>query len=336
MKIDKNDLLHALDRVSAALNNKENIMDSFIFREGRVRTFNDEVSISHPTDLDIEGMVQADRFYKLINKMDGDTALKITQVDNEIQIQGENVRAGVRLRDVITFVIDDIDTPQNEWHKIPKNMFIAMQECLFCASKDTNKPVITCLYCDSERNAIYATDGYRISKVKFSEELKQSFLIPVTVVNKLIKYNFTHYQIQKNWGHFKDGQEETVFSFRSVAGDFPVQGIEEYFLDEETTNIKLPKNMSAILDRAGVFAQDQDVYIEIVGKQLTVAGQNEFGWIKEHCEIENKSEQNFKFLINSSFLQQILNKICTVNITESFVKFSNDNFKHLIILITDI
>ena len=69
------DLLKALEIVKPGLASKEIIQQttSFAFIEGRVVTFNDEISISHPVpDLDIQGAVQADELYKFLKKTKAD------------------------------------------------------------------------------------------------------------------------------------------------------------------------------------------------------------------------------------------------------------------------
>jgi len=72
MKIKKDDLKRALEIVKPGLANKEIIEQSgsFAFIEGRVVTYNDEISVSHPIkDLEITGTIRAEELYKFLGKI---------------------------------------------------------------------------------------------------------------------------------------------------------------------------------------------------------------------------------------------------------------------------
>ena len=67
MKVNKEKLRQALEIVRPGLANKEVIEQatSFAFMDGRVVTYNDEISISHPVEgIEIEGAVKADQLYQ--------------------------------------------------------------------------------------------------------------------------------------------------------------------------------------------------------------------------------------------------------------------------------
>ena len=69
MKLNKTDLQKALEIVKPGLANKEMIehSTSFAFIGGRVVTYNDEISLSHPVEgLEIEGAIHAEELYKLL------------------------------------------------------------------------------------------------------------------------------------------------------------------------------------------------------------------------------------------------------------------------------
>ena len=71
MKITKDELINTLKAVRPGLAAKEIIEQStnFIFKDNTVATYNDEIMITHPTDLDLEGAVQASHFFTLLNKV---------------------------------------------------------------------------------------------------------------------------------------------------------------------------------------------------------------------------------------------------------------------------
>ena len=68
----KSDILQALTIVKPGLSSKDVIeqANSFAFIDGRIITYNDELSISHPIPgLAIEGAIKADVLYGLLSKI---------------------------------------------------------------------------------------------------------------------------------------------------------------------------------------------------------------------------------------------------------------------------
>ena len=338
--MQKQELLKALEAVRPGLAKNDLIEQttSFAFMDKRVVTFNDEISVSYPIDIGITGAVRAEELYALLHKIipKKDDQIDIEQAENEIRIHGKRTTAGVKLQNEINLPLDEVDEVQEEWHPVPKDLFEALKLCAFSASKDMTRPILTCLCCNAKKGAVYSSDSYRISK-RLLKGLEQSFLIPATVASELVKYNFTHYQVQENWVHFKDEQDGTLFSFRTVEGEFPIERVEEYLQEGEESYVELPADMRGALDRAGIFAKresviDQEVQIEIKGNCLTVTGRGEYGWLTEKMKIDNSIGKDCSFLINPNFLQQVLDLTNKFNVTETFARFTGPEFTHLLAL----
>ena len=70
MKINRQELLKALTAVKPGLTSVEILEQStsFVFKKGRVYTYNDEIAISHPVDKSLSGVVSAKEFYELLNR----------------------------------------------------------------------------------------------------------------------------------------------------------------------------------------------------------------------------------------------------------------------------
>ena len=88
MKINKSDLVSALEKVKSGLSSKEAILQStsFAFLGGNVVTYNDEISLSHPVEgLEITGAVQATELYQLLKKLKQEE-ISLEVSENEILI----------------------------------------------------------------------------------------------------------------------------------------------------------------------------------------------------------------------------------------------------------
>jgi len=334
----KQEILKALEAVKPGLAHKDLIEQStsFAFMKNRVVTFNDEISVSYPIDIGIEGAVRAEEFYSLLNKIKTkkDDEIELTQEENEIRITGKKIIAGIKLQSEINLPLDEIDEMGDNWEEVPKELFSALKLCVFTASRDMSRPILTCLHCSESKEAVYASDSYRISKANVAG-IKQGFSIPATIINELVKYNFSHYQVKPNWIHFK-GEDGILFSFRTIEGEFPVEACEEN-LNVSGEKIHFPSEMGEVLERSEIFAKretplDQEVQINIKGKRLTVSGQGDSGWIKEKMSVSNTVKKEINFVINPIFLQQILKETTACVVGEQLILFSSKAFKHAIVL----
>ena len=80
MKIKKEELLKALAAVKPGLSSKDVIEQStsFAFMGGHVVTYNDEIAVRYPVDLEIEGAIRANELYSFLSK------IKDKEIDLEV------------------------------------------------------------------------------------------------------------------------------------------------------------------------------------------------------------------------------------------------------------
>ena len=149
--MNKTDLQNALEIVKPGLANKEMIEQStsFAFIDGRVVTYNDEISLSHPVEgLEIEGAIQAEQLYKLLSKIKQDE-IEVTTENAEIIFQAGKMKAGLTLQQEIKLPLDEISKP-GKWKTLPddfvKYIRMAMQVC----SQDMSRPVLTCVHVNED------------------------------------------------------------------------------------------------------------------------------------------------------------------------------------------
>ena len=105
MKTNRTALLAILQAVKPGLANKEILEQStsFIFAQGEVLTYNDEVAVRHPLpdDLPLEGAVQAKELFALPNKLKDDE-ISLETTENELLVSGQKTKAGIRLQATTT------------------------------------------------------------------------------------------------------------------------------------------------------------------------------------------------------------------------------------------
>ena len=137
MKIKKQELIKALEVVKPGLAQKEMIEQStsFAFMEGRVVTYNDEISISHPVkDLDIMGAVKADKLYGFLNKVKAEE-IDLQIDDSEIRLTAGKSKAGLVLQAEMKLPLDEIGKI-GKWTKVPEGLLDAIKFASFSCSND--------------------------------------------------------------------------------------------------------------------------------------------------------------------------------------------------------
>ena len=211
MKIEKEKLIKALEIVKPGLASKEMIEQStsFAFMGGRVVTYNDEISISHPVeDMDITGAVKADELYKLLGKLKTKT-IQLVIKNNEIRLKSGKALAGITLQEEIQLPLEELGD-FGEWFPVPALLMEALHFCMFSASVDMSRPVLTCVHV-SDSGFVESCNNFRLTRYELGEESPVGdFLIPVSSVKSLVKYSITQLASGQGWIHFKS-KDDTIF-----------------------------------------------------------------------------------------------------------------------------
>jgi len=332
--MQKQELITALEKVKPGLANKDFIEQStsFAFMDGKVITYNDEISISHPVkDLKIEGAVQAEELYQFLSKTKT-KEIKITTTDNEVQIKSGKSKAGLTLHNEIKLPLKEMKS-QGKWKSLPDGIIEAMKFTMFSCSRDMSKPVLTCVNVTDKY--VEASDNFRITRYKIPSIPVKSFLIPVTSVRELIKYEVKKIAEGEGWIHFKT-EDGTVFSCRIFEDTFP--DVSRYMKVKGET-VLFPRSIKSLLDQASVFVKednklDEAVAIFISDRNIRVKGKGDAGWFEGEAKIQYKGSP-ISFSVNPTFLQDILDKLTSCIIGENVMKFSGNNWDHVISLNAD-
>lgn len=332
MKINKTELQKALEIVKPGLANKEIIEQStsFAFMGDRVVTYNDEISISHPVKgLDLTGAIPAQELYQLLRKTKKDE-LELSLEGAEILISSGRDKAGLTLSREITLPLDEFTLPE-KWKKVPTNLLSAIKFCSFSCSRDMSRPVLTCVHVRKD-GVVEASDSFRITQYQTEKLPVDTLLIPASSAQHLVNLDATEMAEGDGWGHFRT-KEGTIFSCRVFADNYPDTS---RFFTAEGTEIKLPKNLGDILDKAGIFAKQdftlaQKTEITIADNKMTVRTENVAGWFEAQTNIRYKGDP-ISLAINPQFLQEIAEKELTCIVGTSLLRFEGENWKHVVAL----
>lgn len=335
MKVNKEQLEHALVTVKPGLADKEVIEQttSFAFMEGRVVTYNDRISISHPVPgLDITGAILATNLYKLLGKVtfaedDKEKEVEIKLIDNELVLSKSNgkMKAGFTIESEIKLPVEEAYSKMGEWKKLPADFNKFLGLAAGSCGKDMSKPKLTFVHVNKE-GFIEGADGFRLTKCELKEEIPvDTFLLPAEAVPEVTRLNPTMIAEGQGWIHFQN-DEETIISCRIASEEYTYN---TNFTEVTGHEIMLPKDITEILDRAGIFAKreheiEESVRIEIKGKVLRMRASNDLSWLEEEVPINYKEPLSFS--ITPYLLRQIIkeNRVCIIS--EDKLKFSGDGW----------
>ena len=328
----KSDLQVALEIVKPGLSGNEVIEQStsFAFINGRVTTYNDEISISHSIpDCGITGAVKAEELYQYLRKIKkDDVELEVT--GNEIIISSGKSRAGLILQQEIKLPLEEIGE-RGDWQPLPSNFLKGLKFAIPSCSTMSSRPILTCVHVSS-KGYIEASDSYRISRLTLNDDLLvKTFLIPSSSAQTVLRLNPIQIAEGNGWIHFQT-ESGTILSCRIFEDKFPDI---EPFTVVNGSKITLKESISEILDRAMVFSKRDDSKSEMITLSfkegvLTVSSESEVGWFKETQRV--KFMENVTFTITPSFLKDILKETQEFTYNKSALRFEGEDWFFVVAL----
>lgn len=347
MKINRKQLLETLNQLKPGLANKEIIEQStsFIFAEGRVLTYNDEVAVQCPVEgIGFVGAVKAKEFTALLEKLK-DEEIDINVADNgaELVVTTKKASAGIRLEQDTTSIHDilkGVGEPE-EWWDLPSTFLPAALFCSFSAGSDMTKPLLTCL-CFSGRDA-WSSDNFRATHYDMGAaaelQFQEPLLIPATTVKELKSYNPIEFSTTNGWAHFRT-DAGVVFSCRVMEGAYPEEALRRIVFPAKGTveqKVKLPEGMAEALERAGIFssgtankiANDNRVSISLSEGGLTLRGEGPAGWFEETSRVRYQGG-DVEFEVSPDVLLEILTHTHEATIGERVLRFKGEHFTHTV------
>lgn len=327
-QINRAELQAALELVRPGLANKETIEQatSFAFMSGRVVTYNDEISVSHPVDgLDIDGAIQAEELYKLLSKMKGEI-IEIEVNGGEVLITSGKSKAGLTMSEEVTLPLEEIGET-GKFKRLPESFLKHLSFAVSSCSTNSAKPILGCVNIRKD-GIVEASDGYKISYCTMEKELAvNTFLLPSGSIKEVIKLKPRSISEGKGWIHFKT-ETGTVLSCRTMEGDsFPNV---KRFLDIEGVQFSFPKDIKEILDKASIFKKGETLFEEVVqvtlqkGK-IVFRSESEVGWFEEETPIKY-SGSTLTFKIALYILREILNHTKECIVGETMIKFEGEDW----------
>jgi DNA polymerase III sliding clamp (beta) subunit (PCNA family) len=332
MKLNKEELKKALELVKPGLANKEVIEQStaFAFINGRVVTYNDEISVSHPiAGLEITGAIRAEELYKFLAKVKTEE-IDVTLNGEEIQLKAGRATSGFTLITEIRLPLEEEIVTTGKWFKLPEKFLEFLRFTATGCSSNMSDPKLTCVHIN-KAGFIESSDNMRITHCTLPKELPiVTCLIPATSVNTIVKLNPVKVSEGNGWVHFRTA-DDTVISCRTFKETFVDTA--KYLGETKGVKIELPAKLKEILDLAIIFTSKEQgieptVDIELDGKFITVKSQSESSWFKERAQVKYAGEP-IAFTIVPNLLKDILSHTNECLLAGSLLYFKGDDWTYI-------
>lgn len=330
MKIQKENLMTALELVKPGLANKDLIEQStsFAFMDGCIVTYNDEISISAPVSgIDFEGAIKADELYKLLSRLKTEE-IDISQTESEVILVSGKTTAGLKLQTEINLPLNEIGK-FGKWKPLPDDFLEFLEIAMVSCASDMSQPVLTCVHV-AKNGHIESSDNFRITRCTLEKEMPvESFLLPATSAKEVVMLNPIEIAEGEGWIHFRTDYGLTI-SCRVFEDAFPDVAP---LLEGKGIDIELPAGLVDVLDRAGIFAKrdhllDETIFISIENKKLKVRAESDSGWIEEIMNVRYKDEP-FSFSISPYLLKDVLKETTTCILCENKIRFDGPGWIYI-------
>ena len=333
MNISVKEFLSLLNKVQPGLSKKETLEQSthFVFKDGRVYTFNDEVAVSVKSgfELDFEGAVPSKELLSFLNKTKEET-LRIREKSGELLFIGKRTQMGLFMESTISLPVDEVKIPKT-FSPIPKNFLDAVSFCLFSAGSDSATPALMCIHV--AETFVETCDGFRMTRKALCSPMPIKMgLIPASSARFFSEYKIDKCAANKGWVHFKE-DSGLVFSCRVEELEFPNM---EPFLKVKGDKVVIPESVVDNLERCAIFSKSDHEYqrtVEITFQEgkMIIYGDGEFGWIKEKVDVDYTGP-SLNFIVSPKHLKDILTTKQTVTVGDGHLKFHGEDFDHVICL----
>lgn len=327
MNVKREDFLNDLEMVKSGLSPREFIEQSscFVFQDGRVMTFNDEVACQKEIGVNITGAVQATALLDILQKLE-DPFLKVTENEKgELEFAGKRKRFGITKDAEIFLPIDRVERPE-KWRPLPKEFTEAVGMVQHCVSGDESKFLLTCVHIAPAW--VEACDNCQIMRCNVKLGLKDSVLVRGTSLRDLAALAMDEVALTKSWIHFRN-QAGLVYSCRRYSEAYPAI---DHFLNGKGHPIVIPKGMAKASERAGVFAVDptgeSQVLVQLTSGKIRVQGTGTTGWYREVGKVAYTGP-DIEFSISPLLLKQISENYSEATISKKTLSVQGGHWQYV-------
>ena len=329
MQVNREKLLSALESVSPGLASRELIEQSgcFVFRAGKVITFNDEVacSISSPLGNEVEGAVTAKPLLELLSKLTEDE-LDVKLADGKLQIKGKGRRAEIVTDAEVKLPVETVEIPE-EWTKLEPDFLegLGIVQSVAAAGKDANF-VLTCVHLHPDH--LESCDNFQAVRYPVKTGVAESCLIRQVSVKHVPPLGMTELSVGDAWIHFRNASG-LVLSCRRWQEQY--ENLDPIF-DCDGPSVTLPGGLKEAVDKAKIFSSENvesdQVFVRLKDGRLLIRGEGASGKFEEQRSVKYDGDE-VSFLIAPKLLVEITERTNDCVLGQGRLKIQTGKFVYV-------
>jgi DNA polymerase III sliding clamp (beta) subunit (PCNA family) len=302
-KINRSELLKRLEAVKPGVASREILeqTDCFIFKDGFVRTYNDEMSCTNSCDLGIEGAIKAEPLLRILRNL-GNSGFEFKEDGGKLTFKTDRLRAEIPIDKEILLQLECVEEP-GDWKPLHEDFNEAVRDVERFASREESNFELVCVHLHP--NYIEACDRYQIARYPMKIGVEQSMLVRADSLKQIANHEMTEFSETDEWIHFKNGQG-LVHSCRKYR--YPYPDLSQY-LKVEGTPLILPEGLKSAAKRAELISRTKvsvnHLLIELRKGKLQITGEGEDVVYKQRIDVEYEGE-NLEFRIFADALLELL------------------------------
>ena len=328
-RVNRADFSAILESMAPGLSNRELIQQStcFVFQDGKVYTFNDEVACSRKVPLKINGAVAAKPLLDLLSKMKEDEIEIDSLEGKELLIRGKGKKAGIRMEaDINSDIVESVEEP-GEWIDIPSDFGEAVNITSACASSEESTFVLTCV--NITPVFLEASDRFQISRYPIKTGLKENTLVRAASLKKISNLDMIQMSETPSWLHFRNAAGLTL-SCRRYVDSYPE--LDKFLEFEGLSKVTLPGGLEEVIAAAEIFSSDNStgnlITVDLRPDRIIFEGTGAKGWYKEMKKVVWAGDPII-FMIAPKLLLEITKKSNECSLAPGRLAISSGKFMYL-------
>ena len=332
-RVNRAEFLQKLQAIEPGLATSSKQVDQancFIFRNGLVQAYNDEVATSIESGLpeDFVGAVKAAKFQNFLTKMK-EEEIEIEWEEGQVVVIGRNGReSGFPMEDEIVSGIDTVEVP-DQWKPLPEGFTEAVSIVQECAG-NTSQFVTNVV--NIHPKWLEAGDDMQLIRYRIRTEFENATMVRQGAIKHISALGMTEFAESETWLHFRN-PEGLVYSCRCyIDPPFPTEDITEWLKGNDGEPMTLPKGLIDAVDLAEtVIAGDKGclLHIDLKPGLLKVKARAEDDtWFREPKKIVYNGER-LSFMISPKLLKELVNKHNEVLISKDKMRVEGGKWRYL-------
>ncbi len=334
MKVDRDKLLATLEAVLPGVATKETIeqSDCFVFGDGVVRTFNEEIACTAPLKLgDVAGATVAKPLIESLRLMEDET-LQVYMEAPYVIFAGQRGRKVKRkLQAKVNLPLSAIEIPET-WHEISPEYNDALLMTHECAkNKDEERFFACCVHIAKGR--IEATDNdTQLMRYRVKTRISKPSLIKKQSARAIAEMGARDFAETERWLHYRNDAGLVISCCRYLLDEAYPYPDTESACEVNGTPLSLPKSIGEAAALAEICSREQkDMNFVILTLSPGVVRLEGIGITGEYshpveCEYEGEP---MSFMIPPKLLRQIVEKYDAATINPSSLFVAGERFVYV-------